>query len=167
MFHPIELSNTRTDYVLGLLSIQDKQSFERHLKQCPECQEEISSERRLLQTTRQTLHAVSAISFTRLQQLQPPPPQRTRLFDFTASLNILQPIMAGILIFFIAVGSFGAIHTSASGVMATSTSTATVTHSPTAVATSKTDVTTPLATPAPPTPIAQLPLLQTPAINNE
>ena len=146
-------SDQRTDYVLGLLSAQAKRSFEEHLKSCAECQQAIAFERRLLLATRETLQT-TVPSAAHLQTLRPPLPQSRKKQLFLPALTVWQPIMAAVVVFLIALGSFTAVSTS-SPVIA-STSTATLTQAPTAVATSQGEAVDPMATPPPPTPIAQL-----------
>ena len=153
MLHTAECSNQRTDYILGLLSSQAKQTFEAHLKQCPECQQEIAFDRRLLAATRETLQT-HVPSPAHLQALRPPIPVRKSHSAFLPTLKVLQPVMAAVVIFLIAVGSFSMISTSTPVIA--STSTATLTQAPTAVATHQNQAIHPSATPPPPTPIAQL-----------
>ncbi len=147
----------RSDYILGLLSKADQTVFEQHLKECEECQEELAFERRLIQATRETL-AASTLSPQQLAACRPAIPvlpQKRPISKWFMPLRTLQPLMAAIVIFFVALSSFGALGGGVSAVAATSTLTstltATATFEPTVVAT---HAIAPSATPAPPTPIA-------------
>lgn len=163
MVHKTEFDHQRTDYILGLLSPNDQQAFEQHLKKCQDCQREVAIDRQVIMVTRQTLQTVPAIPMSRLQALQPPLPRRMAVRGWGHSLfaRVAQPVMAGVTMFSIALGSFGAIGSSVPAVAATSTSTltATMTQAPTAVVVTTQEqdgFVEASATPAPPTPIAQL-----------
>ena len=166
MLDTAEFDHQRTDYILGLMSRNQEQVFEQHLKDCPECQHEVALDRKIVMMTRQTLQAAPTISAARLKALQPPIPRKRQAAGWANPLfiKLAQPVLAGVVMFMIALGSLTAIGSPAPAMAATSTSTmtATATHLPTAVATTAQEG-SPLgffveasATPAPPTPIAQL-----------
>ncbi|MCB0036412.1 MAG: zf-HC2 domain-containing protein, partial [Anaerolineales bacterium] len=67
-----------TDYVLGLLSYDEKKALEQHAALCDVCRQALERERLIAQTVRETLTAVPLPSPARLQQLMPQPPQKTK-----------------------------------------------------------------------------------------
>lgn len=66
-----------SDYLLGLLPASERQKVESHAATCPQCRQQLTSERELITTLRLTLAAIPMPSSTRLAQLQPLPPKWT------------------------------------------------------------------------------------------
>jgi len=63
-----------TDYVLGLLSAEERKSIEEHSVECAACREVILNDRRLAGSVRIAILSATQPTAVRLQQLMPQPP---------------------------------------------------------------------------------------------
>lgn len=155
-----------TDYVLGLLSYDEKKALEQHAALCDVCRQALERERLLVQTVRETLTAVPLPSSAQLQQLMPQPPQKAKSWwgkrwqTINPLVPVLKPMAILAMVIMLFWGSLGLGSGSYAAVAATMTATSTT--APTATITQNEAEARPtvrpeqiLATPEA-TPIAQL-----------
>lgn len=123
-----------SDYVLGLLSVQEKQQVEQHIVQCDRCRVQLEQERKIGLAVRETVAAVAQPSALRLHQLMPSPPaRRPRSFwwpavnwqQFSAGVAVLKPVAALAVVMMLLFGSLSLGTTPYTAVAATMTATST------------------------------------------
>lgn len=127
--HP-QLSN----YVLGLLSVQERQQVEQHIAQCAHCRHALEQERMIGAAVRETVAAVAQPSALRLHQLMPVPPARRPRTAwrpeinwqlFSAGLTVLKPVAALAVVMMLLFGSLSLDSAPYTAVAATTTATST------------------------------------------
>ena len=157
--HP--LSNKRSDYVLGLLSDDEKNHFEHHLSGCPSCRAALEKDRQVGRLVKQTVHAQGHLSPARARSLMPQVPVQKTGFDLPLwRTGWVQPmtlvgIILALVVSFFNMGTNG----SPAAVAATATMTQTVAVQTVDVVIVESELPLPTATPSP-TPIAQLPAFE-------
>ena len=94
-----------TDYVLGLLSGQERQDVDHHVATCSACQGALDAEMRMGKLIQHTLHAVTQPTNGRLHQLMPTIPQKRKRWGWNLALQ-RQVASASVFIMLI-LGGFG------------------------------------------------------------
>lgn len=157
--HPF--SNMRADYVLGLLSDDEKNHFEHHLSSCPSCRAALESDRQVGRLVKQMLHTKGNLSPARARTLMPKVPVRKtgpRLPLWRTGWA--QPMTLAGIILALVVGFFNmGINGSPAAVAATATITQTVAVQTVDDVGVESEFPVPTMTPSP-TPIAQLPAVE-------
>ena len=72
----IHIKDNITDYVLDLLSAEERQVVAQHIASCDTCREAVQREREIGHLVHQTLSSVTKPEYNRLQSLMPPIPKR-------------------------------------------------------------------------------------------
>ncbi|GMQ78376.1 MAG: hypothetical protein BMS9Abin02_0882 [Anaerolineae bacterium] len=91
------------DFVLGLLTQEERRRVNRHIADCEYCRLTVANERNLIEEVRITLDRVSSHDPRRIQGLMPAIPNRSWLaFNF----SIFRPVAVAVAIILLAVGGF-------------------------------------------------------------
>jgi len=123
------------DYVLGLLTADDRHRVEQHTRECTACREALRREGRVETMVRETVQRAAAPPARSLQRLRPTPPRpATGVANQTARrLAPAAAVLALLLMSLLAqVGGFDSLHPSFALTANAPTVTMTSTHTPTA-----------------------------------
>ncbi len=93
-----------TDYVLGLLSGQERQDVDHHVAICPTCQDVLDSEMKMGRAIQQTLHVGTQPTNGRLQQLMPAIPQKNKQWGWNLALQ--RQITSALVLSMLILGGF-------------------------------------------------------------
>ena len=169
----IETNNTPNllqEYVLDLLPPAEKQQVAQHIGADPLLQAQVKRERQVSQLVKQTLHQASQIENGRLAQLMPPIPERKRPLWFSFAPRQLAMVA---MLFVLLLGGWQWFNSDQPAMWSSTPTivavTATMTHTPAATETQIGPTETAVASqnnptivitpaPAPPTPIAAVPV---------
>jgi predicted anti-sigma-YlaC factor YlaD len=120
-----EIKLMLSDYVLGIVSVSEKERVAKHLAGCDDCRAVVRNERALAQEVRQTMAALPMLPSARLRALMPAPPRRlslqTALWRPAAVVALLAVLFLGSLLINQAGGAYSLPTAPATAVAATAT----------------------------------------------
>ncbi len=94
-----------TDYVLDLLSGQERRDVDHHVAICSVCQDALDSEMQMGRAIQQSLHLVTQPTNGRLQQLMPPIPRKRERWQL--NLTLQRQIASALVLSILILGGFG------------------------------------------------------------